>query len=159
MQLQEQAARATAKEQKLRHEIDYLLDMIAALQGGGGGGGDAPVRAWDTHIRAAVDFMYDSHYAHAREPISAYGHAAYGAEARPRDAPAAESSSLRLEYAPDTSFEPPAEEDTSVVVRDGGDSRIPIANVLNDTADAVKRPWEGAAGGALDESHKRQRTT
>lgn len=159
MQLQEQAARATAKEQKLRHEIDYLLDMIAALQGGGSGSDDAPVRAWDTHIRAAVDYMYDSHYAHAREPAGTFGHAPYGADARPRDAPVSESSSLRLEYAPDTSFEPPAEEDTSVVVHDGEDSRIPIANVLNDTPDTVKRPWEGAAGDALDESHKRQRTT
>lgn len=134
----------------------YLLDMIAGFRNGGM---DAPVRAWDTHIRASVDFTYDSHYAHVREPISAYGHASYGAEARPRDAPAADSSSLRVEYAPDTSFEPPTEEDTSVVVHDGEDSRIPIANVLNDASDSVKRPWGSTAADAFDESHKRQRTT
>ena len=135
----------------------YLLDVISELQGTSP---VAPVRLWDTNIRASVDPTADSRGREAPGHMYAYPKDTRpaGAQDGPRRSPVTQEPSH-----PDTSapYAAVPEHDSSVVTHDGDDSRISIADVLNDSGDSAKRPWEGAAPEvtAPDSPLKRQRTT
>ncbi|WFD35245.1 hypothetical protein MCUN1_002096 [Malassezia cuniculi] len=160
------ADRASEKERKLRDEISYLLDVIAELRRIPI---EAPSRTWDLAIRAAVDPAFEARqardmpgYAYDRSRQETAPHAEYHEPVTGTGAP------QQVIYVHDSSSAPSSAQivlpsdnpsDSSVVMIEPDDSRIAIADVLNDAGDSVKRPWSGAAPEPLDGPHKRQRTT